>query len=708
MQLSSVYVCEHFLFVRPQVLNFGGKNFYSFLVNEDLKKILISIEKNDIYIQRFWNDNIQNISAVVGSNGAGKTNILKVINKSYQDKTRSVFIYEDINENDEVKIYIDNRTGILDENNKRLKETEYKIEFLNGENFQDYVKESFIQLYYSPIYDRNVSNFYSLLSLESNDITKTLYDVFSETILKQVAFLNNPISTTIKEIYSDFPAYKSFNVFAKRISKNEFTRVYSGTNIGNPQKLETLKNIIKNDLIQKNYDNSENRLKQYLSLIEADNLYDALQNIWNLPKYKNNSAEMLNFVHDNSDFIKNIEIILLSYLTLNDTFIITRNNGLFDFERILNSSTFEDFLDNFLKKYIISQDKVFESIDRYILVENSKYLVDQITSNYNKIVQINGVSVSILKDKMLRDIQGFNSILSFYKFIKEIFNTDRMDCLSFAIENKDVIKLAEEFFSLYSRVIEYFNNIPGINPDFLDIKEDINLSYGEKSLLNLYSNLFHFTIGKDHTRKRSNYLLILDEADLGYHPLWKKKYVDTLNKTLPLIFAELEPMLYNENEWTLNSKLSVPNLQIIFTTHDPLTLSDLPNNNVVYLEKHNGFTDILEINNPKRPTKTFGANITDLLADSFFISEGLIGNFAKEKIEQTIEWVNIFRNNNEDEKEGLKQEIAYYKSIIEIIDEPIVRLKLSEMMSELEGTNDFQKKIIENEIILLQEKFNSL
>lgn len=229
-----------------------------------------------------------------------------------------------------------------------------------------------------------------------------------------------------------------------------------------------------------------------------------------------------------------------------------------------------------------------------------------------------------------------------------------------------------------------------------------NLSSGEKGLYDLFSvlNDFNFRaenkIHEDYSvfNKREklseNFLLLLDEADLGFHPEWKKRYIDLIQKVIPFIFKDR-------------------NIQIIITTHDPLTLSDIPNNNIVYLYKtNNGKTELLDQISKKRPTKTFGANISDLLADSFFVNDGLIGDFAKEKIEKTIEWI----NNNVDPKsrsrDSFSIELRYHKKVISIIDEPVVKIKLSEMISELEDSNDFQRQILNDEIKFLTEKRDKL
>ncbi|MCT4049815.1 hypothetical protein HZP37_10300 [Elizabethkingia anophelis] len=708
MILSSLYIIDHFLFEGAQTLNFGGHNFYSFSIDENFKKIYVTVTKNQSYISKFWNKNIQNISAIVGSNGSGKTNILKAINKSYNDKTKSIFIYEDILENDNVKLIIHNRTADFVDDNMTLEGSEYEIILTNGENYDVYKAESIISLFYSAIYDKAIPDFYSLLALESGGISKSLSSIYSETILKQVAFLHNPISTIIKESFPDFPVYNSFKISIKNLSKRDFTQVYSDSNIGNPEKIQTLKISIESDLKEKKFESPESLLRRYQSIIGNDNLFDALQQIWSLPQYTNKLTERSNTIHDSTNFIKNFEIIVLSFLTLNDTFIITGSNGKFDFSKILESSNFEEFLDNFLRKYIISQDKTFESIQADINLANSNELIKTISSRYKKITVSNGINTSMYRDKMLRDIDGLNNILDFYKLINVLQADKESTSLTFFINNTEVVERSELFFELYSKIVDYFSNIPGINPDFLDVTTDINLSYGEKCLLNLYSTIFSFTVSNDHTRKRENYLIILDEADLGYHPMWKRKFVDTLNKTFPIIFSILRPMIYDGNSWLPNPHYSTPNIQIIFTTHDPISLSDIPNNNVVYLKRNNGFTKVLEFDDIQRPTQTFGANISDLIADSFFIIDGLIGDFVKEKIEGTIEWINnnVLLENRQ--TETFNQELIYHKKLISIIDEPIIKLKLSEMISELEDSVVFQKEIIAKEIELLKQKYDKL
>lgn len=175
---------------------------------------------------------------------------------------------------------------------------------------------------------------------------------------------------------------------------------------------------------------------------------------------------------------------------------------------------------------------------------------------------------------------------------------------------------------------------------------------------------------------------MLDEADLGFHPQWKKNFVTILVTFIKDFFTKIGS-----------------EVQIVFTTHDPLTLSDLPNYNIVYLDKDiNGKSEIIKYDDLKRPKKSFAANITELLADSFFVKEGLIGKFASDKIDETIKWLNSKEN---------KSDAEYHKRLIQNIDEPIIQRKLAEMYSEKMKEN-LSKELLQQEIEILTDRLNKL
>jgi hypothetical protein len=273
------------------------------------------------------------------------------------------------------------------------------------------------------------------------------------------------------------------------------------------------------------------------------------------------------------------------------------------------------------------------------------------------------------------------------KFFKKIF-------MSLSIEvNKQNEKELFDVYNSYIGINHYFNrikaqyNVEFIHEEIILFEPTHPVSQGEYFLIQLFSNL-------NDIKTEEFKFLMLDEADLGFHPYWKKKFVNLIVNILPKILTNS-----NKNP-----------LQIFFTTHDPLTLSDIPNSNVVYLKKDGDKTIVLS--EDEKPKKSFGANITDLLADSFFIGDGLIGDFAKGKIEETIEWLNkildvkkeirkleldnIYKNSLEIDKLNndiilikkdeldIENKIEYKKHFktINLIDEDFFKIKLLEMYNE--------------------------
>ncbi|AIG32574.1 hypothetical protein IA01_07390 [Flavobacterium psychrophilum] len=709
MRLAAVYIKEHkFLFNNEsQVLNFGGKYFYDFEFITD-GEITIYRKENKNYIDDFYSKGIISISGIVGANGTGKTSLLKIIHKSYQEDTPVIFVYENLKQN-EIEYYIDNRIGIRNEGGGIIEESKPIVKFFENIEYNKFDFSSYTELYYSPIYDKSISEFHSLLNLETKHSEKTLEEIYSDSVLKEVIFLNSEVSDKIKLVYPDFPNYENIIIKPKKLYKRDFTKVYIDSNLGNPNKGETLKHTIERDLSVKNFPNPVGLLNSYLSILKGGNVTDALKDIWDLPQYKNDNEQKSHLIHNSNDFIKNIEISILSYLLLNDTFAITDLSGSFDFDKILNAKSFGETLNYILAKYIVQTDKGFYNNPEEIKIDEYEKLIQKCDSLYNRFTVLSGLDTQIIKEKITIDINGIKAIKDFYDLINKnqhlIQNDEEHSYLNLNVKNIETQEILFEIIQAYTRVKTYFSNIPIATIDFIEIEADKKLSFGEKSLLNLYSTLYEFTLGKNHTRESENYLLILDEADLGYHPLWKRKYIDALNRTLPEIFNTLNAKVFdNIKKKKVNSELKKPKVQIIFTTHDPLTLSDLPNSSIVFLKKVDLFSKVLKIDDAERPTKTFGANISNLFSDSFFINDGLIGYFAKDKIEKVIVELNKLldlKNNNvyidisEDKK-------VLIKETIEIIDEPIIKMKLIDMY------NTIFEVSIENEINELEERLKYL
>lgn len=709
MRLAAVYIPQNSLphiFGEDhtgQTLNLGGDYFYSF--SETPEEITIDSKvKNELFISDFYHKDIPLISTIVGQNGAGKSTLLRAVNHSIDPSSRKlVYVFE----SESISAI-----QIFNETTKNLfcsKEIEH--------NNVD--RKPFELLYYSPNLDHDLKDAFSPIAL-INYLDDSLENYFLDSISRNVSFLNDEIIGSIKEIYHDFPNYDTIQVKVKKHRKSFFRAPFMEVNFGTPHRGDALKNEIKGDLMRfedkkfglESYSREQliNQLESYVKFLDSESFTEMFTKLWKVEDYNFTDDSGYDLVHNASNFTKNIEISILSFLLVGATFPQTGLGGGLSFDKVIEAKSFKERLDLFLELYLVNEEKV--------LYQKIKDKVGIDVANFEPIIEIikedpfskiSGVDIIPVKERMIADVQGFGDIYSFYVKLNKFCENDSIqfqeDGLIFDIKNAETKILFDELIFSYKYVLKSFPKSP-TTISLFEFIPNKKLSTGEKAILDFYSSVYNYIdIYKENLHQNHEYyLLLLDEPDLGFHPVWKKKFIKAISSTLPILFSKMTPHRYDSEAKKYVKVKENPFVQIIFTTHDPLTLSDMPNNSVVYIKKEEDHSKILPNEHADRPQKTFGANITNLLADSFFVENGLIGEFAKTKIEETIKWV----NENKTKKEIKEAELAYHKSVIELIDEKIVRLKLSEMISEIEGNTDFQKTVYDKEIDFLIKQRDKL
>jgi len=256
-----------------------------------------------------------------------------------------------------------------------------------------------------------------------------------------------------------------------------------------------------------------------------------------------------------------------------------------------------------------------------------------------------------------------------------------------------------EFFNRDEMIINYYNNnfseieILLVNLDrgyfniefFLKKEDQViyfnNLSDGEQQILLLFSKIYYSlrTIFKDNDK---DVILLIDEPDTFLHPSWQKNFLSYFH-------------IFINNLKFLEQK----KIQLIFTTHSPFLLSDIPKENIIFLDKDNkGNCTVGNGLNEKK--QTFGANIHTLLSDSFFMEDGLMGEFAKAKIEDVINYLNDKKSNIKDNDEAQK--------LISIIGEPIIKNQLQKMIDSKMLSKIDKIDVIERQIKELQEQLKKV
>lgn len=105
--------------------------------------------------------------------------------------------------------------------------------------------------------------------------------------------------------------------------------------------------------------------------------------------------------------------------------------------------------------------------------------------------------------------------------------------------------------------------------------------------------------------------IIFDEVELYFHPKYQTQFIKALLTAIK----------------GLNVKDTIKGINLIFATHSPFLLSDIPSGNILCLD--NGLPS-------KQLKRTFCANVYDILATGFFMKK-FVGDFAYEKVRSIVE-----------------------------------------------------------------------
>ena len=635
MQLAAIWLHEHYL-LGTKIINLGGNYLYNFKLMND--SVEVSRKENKLFIPNFYSDeHISLITAIVGSNGAGKSTLLHTIRKVLKSNTGfGGFVNEYTNvllifeaKNDEIYTVIDYYGKNLAYDIRRRENIQYggiECKFAGDVTL---AKSKFVEtIFYSPYLD--LKNIYLD---KSPDI-----DISLDSLIKNdnEQYPNRSNSTKLLGHRSQ-NVLRIINFQASEISKVLSEKLSLPT-------FDTIEvSIMIPDFNVGQFHNTPLNFRP---------LYEKLYAIW---RKEINSTERRVTIDDE----ENIKILQLWFLHgyINTIFLAFEKTNHHIREGVLG-------FDLSLLDEMLLEEAVFYFTQNIDITNIGDF--DQFSTKASDFLE---QGLSIIEELTRKDITGTQSFRTNFEELTTLLKYE-------------------------TELLMYLQSTFGTPTSFLDLSFGDALSSGEKSFLDLFSRLF-FALKKiderqesyghpNNRRELSHLIILLDEGDSGFHPTWKKKYVNILTQAIPEFFKALSI-----------------SIQIIFTTHDALTLSDIPNHNIIYLKKDGKKIEVLESGDTARPTKSFGANISSLLNNSFFIEDGLVGEFAVAKIDKTIEWLRKEGRSTNEERE-------YHKKIIKMVDEPLIKQKLAEMYSKKTGEGLFQKQIIQKQINDLQDKLKNL
>lgn len=713
-----------------QQINLGGELSFYFSDNRLIWK------ENKYYVPNLYEeyDVVKDISAIVGENGAGKTTALKSLNNILSGNYMNYILIIQTKD----KYIIFTNIDSLELKDPLIK---YEIVVINGTKIAAFLEEQqcfFRLIYFSHIFDRAhlFQKHKNLLDISTNNewnnrMMKKVDGISvefegnyrSDSIMERLPFFNylytelagckklfdfpqkiemlfvvdvQKINRNLNELVKKDNFYLDFllkiaeeienrleyipNDIEKLIREYEFYSLYSlliycaiheVTGIEDVfynildmleaeeeidfeiglfiEELERI-NIEKSKLVQNKTDSTKN-IEEYGNDVYYKSINGVEEILYFLEEcsYASDSIECktikekITNILDVVNFLMN-DILLTEHQNIFEEIMDYINEDVVDLEIIIDAlQRLHHILWKFINKKEIEEE---EKIANLYLNEEYEignwYEYQKILEDEEKVIKRNVQILSKqLKENYIEYVQG-----------KVIFRIDNKEMIDFVLDNNNREN------GVYNVVLDH-----------------TDLSSGQNGYLELLFRLYKCSLKIDKEKKEekvSNIYMLIDEGEVFLHPQYQKMYLENLLQMIQILFAN-------------------KSVQLILTTNSPFILTDIQHENIMYLKTDYDYKDFL-----MKDIRTFGANISSLLINNFFMQDGLVGSLAKQKI---TDMISLIRSKSEKTEE---QEIHLRKQI-DIIGDALIRKKLVQMYDDYLADNR-----IEQEIKFYEEKIEEL
>lgn len=616
MQIAYCFI-QDYPNIENQGINFGSPYIFHTQVTE--KGLAVTLTNNQDYVPTLFrrrNNSIDNISALVGENGSGKTNILNFLvnSLSQQPYVANGFV-----------IFVDEQ-NIIHLLNHGLKPliVDFAYTIIN------WVDDCAV-MYYNPIYDFQQHHW-------SDD--DNFFNVSSSALIQEDFYDDQYFSDSLNPF--EYHRLKNSSRQVRFIVSQKYSRMITQY-INLPREIKVV--LIKPKVSHKgeDFDNVSVNFRPFFTL-GVD--------IWREEK-ENNRTQLERGAKRNLSVARR-EILLEVQFTL--------WKYIFYIQEQYNTTLFEGKLKTF-------EDNEVDELRSLAFEDYFKsFLNDQ--NIFDATVILNFIDV--LKEVLLRSKptnEHDNAYVSFQCSLNQIEN---------------LLDAYDPMVDSLSKLI--YNDSPN---GLLQFKWR-NMSSGERALLDLFARIYHGKrllndriFNQDIEKYPRYFYVFIDEGEIGFHLQWQKQYVETLVDILPRI---------------LGLRGYKCKIQVIFATHSPISLSDIPRYNTVYLCKDNDHK-LKVVNEKESPKYSFGANVHDIMYDAFYLKDGFIGNFSKSVINEVFKW-------GSNPKE-IQLSRVYLRKVINLVDEPILRIKLEEIYAE-NFQYDVEQEVLKTKIKLMQKRIDEI
>lgn len=626
--------------------NFGAKLSAEYDISHKWENGILTLEgnKNDDFQKGFYSDNIEDVMAIVGDNGAGKSSFIialfQIIAGGLIDPQNiSNFTLVYLNNDGRIRI----KTSLSNE--KIHKPANWFLDNDGQSSFQPH-KSPYVIRYTESFDDQEFKIDHLALT---GDWADTCDITTNALLIKDEIALNN------RKLSVDYKNHKT-------------------------------------DALSCYYTMEQNRKIDFLLKINSDNT-NAFWDLFNLPKVIEMSVFRTNILNAIEEIVK----YHIENYSIGD--IVKQNFKCFGeklyekwkeyestkvkCEKVLNDEKKDalkddvkhNFIDLFDSLDIPNQFRFAALVSYYRSFTSNSYATFFVDINIAKL--LNEKKMIDLRDSKIWGEKGLPEYKTKIDEIIKIFDGQFEEKNGFAQypkhgeigylnNNKVYFDLNQHTQQLHD-IYKKYDSILKLTP-FLDFKFIRPLSSGEAALLKLFYRLYKALTKPANSDSCNEIHLLLDEVDLYLHPEWQRQWLSFFVKGIKIISDNL----INER------KISAPlKFQIVLATHSPFMITDFLNENVISFQRDYNKNEhrFGTTRCCSSQSKSFASNIYDILEKNFFLKSS-IGFLTEEKIKEVIR---IKQN-----KEATDDEKKQADKIITFIGDPVIR----SLIDEIEANDD--------------------